>query len=265
MSDLSLFQSSLRDAFRPRRLAITLVVALLPALLGLLWRLLSPAGKFDGESVYDSLVPSLIFSFSLTILSVIYSTNIVSQELEQRTIVYLLTRPIPRWRILVAKFAASLVIVWGTTMASTVLLALALFGFTRFGTAGVGPDLLALLLGGFAYGSLFLLLATLLTRPLIYGLMFVFGWETWVPTLPGAFAKLSIMTYLRALSAREITPDAAPADTSGNILLMFGSAPKVEVPVSQAWIVLIAVTVVALAGALVVFSTREYAPRDDAE
>lgn len=264
MSDLSLFRSSLRDALRPRRLAITLVVSLLPALLGLLWRLLSPAGKFDAESVYDSLVPGLIFSFSLTILSVIYSTNIVSQELEQRTIVYLLTRPIPRWRILLAKFAASLVIVWGTTMLSVVLLAVVLFG-TRLGAAGVGPDLLALLLGGLAYGSLFLLLATLLARPLIYGLLFVFGWETWVPTLPGSFAKLSIMTYLRALSAREITPDAAPANPDGNILLMFGSAPKVEVPVSQAWMALIGVTIVALAAALFVFSTREYAPRDDAE
>ncbi len=264
MSDLSLFRSSLRDAFRPRRLAILLVVAFLPALLGLLWRLLSPAGKFDPESVYDSLVPSLIFSFSLTILSVIYSTNIVSQELEQRTIVYLLTRPLPRWRILVAKFAASLLIVIGTTMLSTVLLALVLFGVSRFGTAGVGPDLLALLLGGFAYGSLFLLLAVLLPRPLIYGLLFVFGWETWVPTLPGAFAKISIMTYLRALSAREITPDAAP-DTGGNILLAFGSAPKIVVPMSQAWGVLVAVTVVALTLALLIFSTREYAPRDDAE
>lgn len=263
MSDLSLFQSSLRDAFRARRIVILLVVALLPPLLGLLWRVLSPAGKFDPADVYDSLVPSLIFSFSLTILSVIYSTNIVSQELEQRTIVYLLTRPIPRWRILIAKFAASLVIVVGTTATSTVLLALVLFG-TRFGAAGVGPDLLAIVLGSFAYGSLFLLLATVLARPLIYGLMFVFGWETWVPTLPGSFAKISVMTYLRALAAREVIPDAVP-DTSGNILLSFGSAPKVVVTSSEAWTVLALVTVLALSAALLVFSTREYAPRDDAE
>lgn len=265
MSDSSLFQNTLRDAFRPRRLPVTLLVTLLPALIGLLWRLLSPAGKFDPEEVYDSLVPSLILSFSLTILSVIYSTNILSQEIEQRTIVYLLTRPLARWRILLAKFAASLVIVIGITAVSTVLLALALFGVSHFGTAGVAPDLRALAVGALAYGSLFLLLSTLVSRPLIYGLLFVFGWETWVPTLPGAFARLSVMTYLRAIAAREITPDAPAPDGGGNILLAFGSAPKIEVPVAQAWLVLAGVTVVALSLALFIFSTREYAPRDDAE
>ena len=265
ISDLLLFRSALRDAIRPRRLAIALLVTLLPPLVGLIWRLLTPAADFAPDAVYDSLVPGLIFSFSLTILSVVYGTGVVSQELEQRTIVYLLTRPLPRWRILLARFAASLLVVMLITTASVVLLALIVYGPKAFSEAGVGPDIRALLIGAFAYGALFLLLGAALPRPLIYGLLFVFGWETWVPALPGAFARISVMSYLRVLSSREIGGGQQTGDAGGNFLLAFSTPPEMDISQKQAWVILVLTGVFALLAALLAFSRREYAPRDDAE
>lgn len=266
-ADLFLFRSALRDATRPRRLLGTLLLVFLPAALGLAGRLLTPQADWAPEDLYDTLVPLLIFSFSLTILSVVYGTGVVGQEIEQKTIVYLLTRPIKRWRILIARFAVSLLVVMATTTLSLLLLALALFGPSQFASAGVGPDLRALALGTLAYGALFLLLGALSPRPLIYGLLFVFGWETWVPRLPGAFAKISIMSYLRALAAREIAPAASSNNDNGGLgfLQTLGSAPQTVIPTSLAWTVLGAVTAVSLLTALVVFSRREYAPREDVE
>lgn len=265
ISDLLLFRAALRDAIRPRRLIIALLVTFLPPLVGLAWRLLTPAKDFAPDEVYDSLVPGLIFSFSLTILSVVYGTGVVSQELEQRTIVYLLTRPLPRWRILLARFAASLLVVILITVTSTVLLALIVYGPKAFGEAGVGLDVRALLIGSFAYGALFLLLGATLPRPLIYGLLFVFGWETWVPALPGAFARISVMSYLRVLSSREIGGGQQGGDAGGNFLMAFSTPPEMDISQKQAWLILLAVAMVALLGALFAFSRREYAPRDDTE
>ncbi len=35
---------------------------------------------------------------------------------------------------------------------------------------------------------------------LLLGLLFAFGWEWWVPNIPGDFAKLSLMAYIRVLA-----------------------------------------------------------------
>jgi ABC-2 type transport system permease protein len=102
--DLFLLRTALRDVLRPKRLTAAILLVLLPAAIALLWRGLVPAKQFAPGDAYNSLAASLVFGFILTILSVIYGTGVVSQEMEQRTIVYLLTRPVPRWRILLAKF-----------------------------------------------------------------------------------------------------------------------------------------------------------------
>jgi len=119
-------------------------------------------------------------------------------------------------------------------------------------------------LGALTYGSLFLLLGTAVPRPLTWGLMFVFGWETWVPKLPGSFALLSVMSYLRALAAREISADPTQA-SNDNILMAFSRAPQVTIATHTAWTVLLALSAVSLIAAMVIFSVKEYVPREDAE
>lgn len=253
--DLFLLRTALRDVIRPRRLSSAVLLALLPAAIGLLWRGFGGKDFVPGDA-YSALAASLVFGFILTILSVIYGTGVVSQELEQRTIVYLLTRPVPRWRILLAKFVGSTLAISVTVCLSAVLLAVAVYGPARGLTApALLRDLRILPVGALAYNSLFLLLATLLVRPLAAGLLFAFGWETWAPSLPGSFGRLSLMAYLRALA-----PHAASERASG-FLDLFDS----DVRPGQAWFVLALVTLFALAGALVVFSRREYAPREEGE
>lgn len=263
MSDLLLIQNALRDAVRPKRLLIALLLILLPPILGVIWRTFSPAEEFNAGEVYDSIAMGLVFSFTMPILAVVYGTGVVSQELEGRTIIYLLTRPLPRWRILLSKFVVCVFVVFAITALSIVFLALVLFGPSRFAEAGVPKDIPALLMGAITYGSVFLLLGAAIPKPLTYGLMFVFGWETWVPRLPGQFVRTSVMTYLRVLSQRELTADNPNPD--GNILLALSTPPEIEIPASQAWLILGIITAVCLAAALLVFTVREYAPREDTE
>jgi ABC-2 type transport system permease protein len=252
--DLFLLRTALRDVVRPRRLTTAVVLALLPGAIGLLWRTLANKGDFVPGDAYNALAASLVFGFILTILSVIYGTGVVSQEIEQRTIVYLLTRPVPRWRILLAKFAGSTLAITLTVWVSAILLAVAVYGPGRAFTGPLARDLRILPVGALAYGSVFLLLATLLPRPLTFGLLFAFGWETWVPSLPGSFARLSIMSHLRALAPHVASEKSAFLD-------LFDT----DITPWQARLVLGLVIAIALLAALFVFSHREYAPREDTE
>lgn len=259
MSDLYILRNTLKDLNRPGRLWINLLLVLLPTVLALTARA-AAGSRFRPEVVYGNVVSSLIFGFLLVILAVVNGTGVLSQEIEQKTITYLLTRPVPRWRLLLMKFLAAFLMVTVTVCASCLLVALSLFGFGRLSGTPVGRDLLILPAGALAYGALFVLMATLLQRPLMYGLLFAFGWESWVPNLPGYFRHVSLMTYLRVLAPhpREEpeTLDMAQAATT-----LLGTQD--EIPRQLAWNVLIGFSTLALALALYAFSVREYAPRDE--
>jgi ABC-2 type transport system permease protein len=260
MTDWLLFRGALRDLVQPKRLLAAMPMVALPALLAVLWRLVARAGRFDGEAAYALLAGGLLFGFTLVILSVLFGTGVVAQELEQRTIVYLLTRPVARARILLAKFLGALVGIIGTTWCAAALLVLATFGIAGWTRTEVRQDLLVLPLGALAYGSLFLFVATTLRRPLIYGLFFAFGWESWVPVMPGQFKNVSIITYLRVLADHP-----RPDDEEGNLVNMLASLNPTTVSPEHARLVLLMLSAVALSAALWVFSRREYVPREDAE
>lgn len=264
MGDLLLFRLSLLDLIRPRRIMAAAPLILIPGLLALLWKAAAAArGRtFEPEIAYNTLAGGMIFGFVLVILAVLFGTGVVAQEVEQRTVVYLLTRPLARGRILLARFLGAFTGITLTVWLATLILGLAVFG--QPAAPAVLRDLVYLPVGALAYGGLFTLFGALLNRPIIYGLFFAFGWESWIPILPGAFQKVSIMTYLRALVPHE-TGDGSE-DSSGSrirqLLQNFGSDP---IPPEHASWVLAATIVITLVLAVLIFTRREYAPREDAE
>ena len=261
MTDLLLFRYALRDQLRLRKLVATLFLMALPPAIALLWRSTDGgATHYEPAVAYNLLAGTFIFGFTLVILAIIFATGAVSQELEGRTIVYLLTRPVPRWRILLAKFLASLLVIIVTVAVSSLALALVTFGPQRLGESRLSRDLAVLPLGALAYASLFLCIATMVRWALVLGLIYAFGWESWAPNLPGDFAKLSLMAYLRVLA-----PHPQPLSGTQNFQELFASLNPQAISTTMAWVVLGLVAFAGLAGAVVVFSEKQYVPREDAE
>ncbi len=77
--------------------------------------------------------------------------------------------------------------------------------------------------------------------------------------LPGNFKLVSIMTYLRALA-----PHARPERATVDITSLFDVLNPEMVSTSLAWTVLSIATACFVLMALVVFSVKEYVPKDDA-
>ena len=257
MSDYYLFRTALLDLLRPGKLFAAAVLVGLSTLIGFVIKWKADPDTYVAASVYGLLTVNFVFGFVLTILAVIFSTGVVAQEVEQKTIVYLLTRPVPRWRILLMKYLAAVVVTTAIGWFALAAAAAATFGPTKIGESALGRDLLILPIGVVAYSAIFLLIATLLNRPLIFGLIFAFGWETLMRVLPGYAQYLSIVTYLRIL---------APHDVPASMInFLAQSTVGVDPPTRPfSWIVLISVTLVALLAAFIVFSNREYVPREDA-
>jgi ABC-type transport system involved in multi-copper enzyme maturation permease subunit len=177
----------------------------------------------------------------------------MADEVDDKTITYLFTRPVPRAAILLGKYFAYL--------ACVVLLLLPAVVIIYFLIVPVGgsigqsfpllvADLGMLAVGVAAYGAVFALVGAWLKRPLIVGLVFAFGWEQTVLLIPGYLKRLTVAYYLQAL-----VPHAMPQDSAvSSLMLMFQELPSVAVSlVSLSAIVLVALW---LAGRAV--ENREY-------
>ena len=105
-------------------------------------------------------------------------------------------------------------------------------------------------LGLAAYGALFAFVGTRLKRPLVVGLVFVFGWEQLVMALPGYLRQFTVAYYLQAL-----VPHALPSDSALSVIQgLFRQTP--DAGAALAW--LLVITLVCLWLAVRMVGRREY-------
>ncbi|MGE0688108.1 MAG: ABC transporter permease, partial [Dehalococcoidia bacterium] len=141
----------------------------------------------------------------LPLTALLLGTSALGDEFEDGTAVYLLTKPIPRWQILLPKLVASWLITAAIVLLSTVISGLiALEDSTKL-AQGYG---LAVILGSLAYCCVFVLLSVSTNRALVFGLVYVFLWEGVITTIFDGTSYLSIRQYTMGLGA-----DLADAST----------------------------------------------------
>ena len=157
----------------------------------------------------------LFLRFIVPVLGVFYGTALMADEVEDKTITYLFTRPIPRGAVLVGKYLAYLACTSLVVLPSVMLVYFLLVPFSEipatFGSAADRPGLLAL--GLAVYGAVFAFVGAFFKRPLVIGLVFAFGWEQVAMVLPGYLKRFTIAYYLQAL-----VPHAMPSDGVVSIL-----------------------------------------------
>ncbi len=190
----------------PRTLAMG-VLAGTPVLIALVYRaavLFEIAPKGTDFGVFAALTATVSFPFVAPMLSLFYASGVTSDDVEAGTMRYLLTRPIARPELLAGKMLGMLVMVLFLFLPPFVIgfyLIVAPSGWQEVGTRfpALLWDVLAGILGLFAYNGLFSLAGTVLKRPLLFGLFFVFGWQAGAAIVPGTARYLTITHYLSSL------------------------------------------------------------------
>lgn len=247
----AIFSHALKEAARFRRAAPWLFMGSLCFLLAHYWPNIVPSA--NAEQSYVSVV-ALAAVRVLALGSAILTTAVIGQEIEGRTIVYLLTRPVPRWLLILVRFAASALVVFIVAAAALV--------FTSAGAYGAGGnpyllrDLGVVLLGSIAYGALFLFISLAVNRALIWCVIFAFGWETAVPTMPGDIYRASILSHLQAAMQH-------PKVAGGGALNLLGGTPAMSASSAVTTLVIVSAALLALSAWW--FTHFEFVPREDAE
>jgi ABC-2 type transport system permease protein len=247
------FKFALLDGFRFKRILPWLFLGFCSFILAIAWKSINkdatPTDRFVN-------VANLLVFRLLPLAAAIYATSIISQEVEQKTIVYLLTRPIERWKLLVGRWGATAVAV---TIFSVISLGLTLMGAGNGVKVNLLNDLLAIFLGALAYTSLFLFITLLFNRALIICVLFAFGWESSIPNLPSGLQKFSILAHMQGIAKH-------PPSKGGNVLDIVAGIlgeNKMDPTVSIFSLLLFSVLMVGLS--CYWFTTHEYIPREDAE
>lgn len=234
-SALRIFDLSLAQMLWSRRSIFLAVLVLGPVALAIVFRI--AVGAFStsslqvngaavgGPAIFGMMIWLLYIRFIIPILGVFYGTALVADEVDDKTITYLFTRPIPRGAVLVGKYFAYLACTVLLVLPSVVLVYFLVVpvGGTIAGTfTALVADLGTLAAGLIAYGALFAFVGARLKRPLVAGLVFAFGWEPGVLLFPGYLKRLTIAYYVQAF-----VPQSMPQDSAMSaILQLFHEVPS---------------------------------------
>lgn len=214
-----------------------------------------PVG-LTGPAIFGVMVWAFYLRFTIPVLGVFYGTSLIADEVEDKTLTYLFTRPIPRGAVLLGKYLAYLACT-ALVVLPSVMLVYFLVVPVRGGALGASfpallTDLGLLGLGLAVYGAVFALVGTLLRRPLLTGLIFVFGWEPVAVFVPGYLRRLTVAYYLQSL-----VPHATPSDATLGLL----TALRVFQEPPAAWVCLTSLVLIGGTGLLASMWTvghREY-------
>jgi ABC-2 type transport system permease protein len=207
-----------------------------------------------GPGIFGGMVWVLYLRFIVPILAVYYGTSLIADEVEDKTITYLFTRPIPRSAVMAGKFLAYLVCTVMVVLPSVMLVYFLIVPLGGGSIAATFPDLVKdlglLALGLLSYGALSAWVGAQFKRPMATGLVFVFGWEQAALVIPGYLSRFTVAYYLQSL-----VPHAMPSDGVASLLQsVFRDTPSLPVALAA----LFAIAGVFLFLAMRVVERREY-------
>lgn len=214
-------------SFSARKLLMNrrwMLVVLLGALVALV---MGYAATEDGANMdfASDLMVVLLLAFLLPVLSLIYGASMIRNEMDDRSIVQVITAPLDRRFSYLGYYIGLVMVLCLLITVVTVIGGLAFLAFSpeRDGGAQLIITFIALqYLGVLVYSALFLLIGTLMRQPIYLGLIYVFIWEGFVGSVPGSIGDLTIRHQLQVI-ASQLTEHGFVASTSGDWAVSFAT------------------------------------------
>lgn len=251
------FVASIRELVRRRRLVFIGLASLIPLFFTVVWRAWG-TDFIDVEAMLTNLVSSLYLGVLVYLVGIAFGVPTVHDEVEGRTLTYLLTRPVSRIAVYAGRLAA-------VQLLAGILLALSLvvcFLFAVVGNSGALSlglvqayvnHVWVILLATVLMVGLFAIFGTLFRKPLVWSFLYAFGWEGIVAKVPGRLQTWTLDFHLRNLLLREEDVQASIVEGLRALIV-----ENVEVSAFASFsILLLALVGFSLLGGWI-FSRREY-------
>ncbi len=228
-----------KNTFRSKRILWMAILGLVPVAAAIVLVTIPPmiGRSVDTASYFREIGFSLYLHILLPLFSALVGAGIIAEEVEDRTLPYLLTRPVPRWCIAASKALAACITVT-LILAASLLVTYTLLS-VRGGPAAWLSDMrtflrvaVVLILGILVYVPLFGVLGGSIKKPVLVGLLFAFGWENFMAYMPSKIRLLTVVAYLHNLYPRSSRTIAG--DGVNEIFKYLDSSVKLSAPVSVA-------------------------------
>ena len=223
---------TVRQLLGQRRTLILAPFAALPVVIAILYRVgdkdLNQA-RFTAEGLFGLLMIPMV----LPLVALIFGTAAIGAEIEDGTAVYLLSKPLARWRVLLSKLvvaagAAALLVGLSSLLTATI----AMQGVDDEGI--IAGFTVATMLGAVVYTCVFLALSVVTSRAFIGGLIYSAIWEGLVTGL---------FTGTRIFSVRQYTLGVADALSSLPTTILEADMGGLEAGAFMAAVSIVAVVV----------------------
>jgi ABC-2 type transport system permease protein len=208
-----LIHVTLRGVLGRRRTWLMVLLVALPIGVALLIRL--GGGQPNAQTILDTLIVRTV----MPLLALVLGTSVLGSELEDGTAVYLMVKPVPRWRILLAKMVVGAGITAALVFPATVATALLTGGRGALSVPESVGFALAVAAGGVAYACAFVTLSAYTGRALILGLCYVLIWEGILAGLLEGTRFLSIRQATLGLTASVTGATSRPAPLDPSIAI----------------------------------------------
>ena len=179
---------SMRQIAGPWWIAAILGLSALPVLIG---GITAGVGNRGDDGFVASVVSGLLAAVVLPLVTMALGTAAFGNDLEDRTLGYLVLRPVGRLRIVAPKFAVIVLMAAPLLAASGAVSTLIGLGDGR-AAAAVAVGVAA---GAVAYASVFMWIGLITTRAKGFALLYVFLWEGLLATFFNGIGYLSIRAY----------------------------------------------------------------------
>ncbi|MEX1255413.1 MAG: ABC transporter permease [Dehalococcoidia bacterium] len=201
-----LFTFSLRQLASRGRLLLLLILVSLPVGLAILVSATIGEDETSNREFINTLLDGLLIGTIMPIVSMVLATAAFGNEVEDRTLSFLVLKPISRLRIVSAKLLAAIAVGCPLVIVS---------GLTATLVGGSGPGAriveldgtfqatlavgVALFAGFVAYCALFTWAGLVSTRALPYALVYVVIWEGLISSILDGVRYLSVRGYTLAI------------------------------------------------------------------
>jgi ABC-2 type transport system permease protein len=151
----------------------------------------------DIEEVAVELLGGYSIGVLIPLAALILASPMLGNLIEDRLLVYLWLKPVPRWHLAVAAYAAVV-----TTLLPVVVVPIAITAaISGFGSLVVSATAAAVL-GVLAYSGIYLFLGARFSWGLWLGLLYLVLWENVLSRLSDGMARLSARSYLLTMLER---------------------------------------------------------------
>lgn len=204
-----IFAITFRQIIRSKKTIFMLALAFLPVVIAIYYRL---SGR--QESITPEQAVSFVMMFILTLISLVmalfYGTSLIADEVDSKTIIYLFTRPIRKYSIILAKYLAyllsAIIILIPPTIITFLIISIGSLNSSDFLNSLIvfGKQIAVITTGLIVYGAIFLFFGAWRKHAMIIGLLFAFGWEKIILMVPGAVRRFSVVHYLLSIFPRGV-------------------------------------------------------------